>query len=621
MAKTRPRTNNAWKKPPTAQSSARGLGSDIRLKGLICLLLVVATLVAYWQVSGCEFIDCYDDQLYVTSNPSITKGLGSGSLTWAFTTFSAGNWHPLTWLSYMADYQMYGLDPGGYHVTNLLFHIANTLILFLLLSWMTGAVWKSAFVAALFAVHPLHVESVAWVAERKDLLSTFFFLITIYAYTLYARRPSIARYIPVVVAFGLGLMCKPMLVSLPLVLLLLDYWPLDRAVLRWRLVWEKAPLFAMSIGSCVITVVAQRLGGAMAGLDTVPFGLRLENAAVSYVAYALKMVWPSRLAVFYPLPAVTLPLWEVVSASLALVAATILAIQVGRRHRYLTVGWLWYLITLVPVIGILQVGWQSMADRYTYITLTGLFIVVAWGVPDIVARRGSAIRRLLPASAAALILILSVCTWFQVRYWHDSLSLFDHAVRVTTDNYLAYNNRGAARMQLGMREEAMEDFTRAIEIRPDFAEAQNNIGLYLIETGNLTEGIAHVRIARSHGLDTAALRQRIALEYFKERKLDLAIEECRRALRLDPKSAVAHNLMGMILGRQGRLDECISSLNTAAALDPNYADPHANLAVAYFAKQDYTAAWREAHLLLDKGGQPNPQFIAALSARMPDPGQ
>lgn len=588
---------------------------------MICLLLILLTLAAFWQVLGCQFITNYDDQDYVTKNPFITKGLGLGSLTWAFTTFRLGNWHPLTWLSYIADYQMYGLSPSGYHLTSLLFHIANALILFLLLSRMTGAVWKSAFVAALFAVHPLHVESVAWVAERKDVLSTFFWLITMYAYMLYAKRPSIARYVPVVVAFGLGLMCKPMLVSLPVVLLLLDYWPLDRASLRWRLVWEKAPLFVMSAASCIITIIAQRSAGAVESLDNIPFGFRVANAAVSYIGYVSKMLWPSHLAVLYPHPGATLPVWQGICASVALVVVSVLALRNGRRWPYLAVGWLWYLISLVPVIGLVQVGAQAMADRYSYITLTGLFVIIAWGIPDLFARRSPRKTPLLPASAVALILILAACTWSQVKPWHDSHSLFDRAIEVTKDNSSAYRLRGVALDVLGMPEEAIRDFSKALELSPSFSHAHATLGAELVKTGRTKEGIDHLLTALRLGFNTALVHHNLACGYLNQGRLDLAIKQSLIAQRLDPTLPDAPNMLAVVLAKQGKTDEAISQLKSAAELDPTYPDPHANLAMAYFTKQDYTAAWREVHLFESKGGQPDPQFVADLSKQMPDPGR
>lgn len=627
MAKTRPKSTDAKLRSSKTQAGstrasrapASAQVTGVRPIVLICLFLAIVTLSAYWQVLGCKFVD-FDDQDYVTNNPFITRGLGPGSVAWALGTFACGNWHPVTWISYMVDHRIHGLDPMGYHLTNLLLHIANTLILFLVLNRMTGAAWRSGFVAALFALHPLHVESVAWVAERKDVLSTFFWLLAMYAYAAYAQRSSIWRYLLIMAAFALSLMSKPMAVSLPIVLLLMDFWPLNRAHLRWRLVWEKAPLFAMSAGSSIITFIAQRQGGAVVGLDNVEFGYRIANSVVSYVAYIAKMIWPSGLAVFYPLAVAKMPMWQVVGAGLLLAAVSVLVMRNGRRFPYLAVGWLWYLITLVPVIGLVQVGAQAMADRYAYITLTGLFIIIAWGVPDLLSSRGKAVFRLLVPFVAMLILVLAACTWSQVGVWHSSYSLFDHAIKVTEDNSLAYNNRGVLFVARERSEEAIADFSKAVEIEPNYAEAHSNLGLALIESGRVEEGLDHMLTAVSLGFDTSVSHYGIAQAYFKLGKRDLAAEQCWKSLKLDPRNAAANNLMGMMLGSQGKMDEAMEHLKLAAECDPTYPDPHGNLAVAYFARRDYRAAWREVHVFQRKGGSPNPRFIESLSMSMPDPG-
>lgn len=618
VGKSRNKIKNARPQPLESSASASRKVSDVRLRILICLFLALVTLVAYWQVFGCEFTG-HDDTSYVTKNPFIGRGLGLSGLIWAFTTFHSANWHPLTWISHMADYQIYGLNPGGHHLTNLLFHIVNAVLLFLVLTRMTGAVWRSAFVAALFAVHPLHVESVAWVAERKDLLSTFFWFITIYAYVLYTQRPSLLRYVPVMIAFCLGLMCKPMLVSLPFVLLLLDYWPLKRTNLKWHLVREKAPLLLMSLASSIVTVVAQRSAGAVQDLASVPFGQRVGNAAVSYVAYIVKMVWPRDLAVFYPLHAGMPPVWQALGAAVLLTAVTVVAVRCARNRPYVAVGWLWYLITLLPVIGLLQVGSQAMADRYTYVTLTGLFIIVAWGIPDLISKRWMILRPLLAPSAAVMIGILAVLTWFQVGVWQDSYSLFDHAISVTSNNYIAYNNRGGALLLQGKREEALEDFSKAVELEPGFAEAQANLGPALIQRGQIPEGIEHSLIAIRLGCDSASLRCHIALGYATMGQWGPAEEHCRMALKLAPAWAAPHDLLGTILGSLGKLDDAILHFQKAIDLAPDAAEPHGNLAMAYFQKRDYKAAWNETHIFESKGGHPAPQFIAGLSKRMPDP--
>lgn len=627
MGKNRLKSKCTQPHPPEQKPAARDSSSspstpisEVRLKVVICVLLAAITLAAYWQVFGFEFITGYDDKYYVVDNPFVNSGLSLQNLKWAFTTFHCANWHPLTWISHMLDSQIYGLNPAGHHATNLLFHAANALILFLLLCRITGAVWRSGFVAALFALHPMHVESVAWVAERKDVLSTLFWFLTVYAYVLYAKRPSIARYVPVVVAFGLGLMSKPMLVSLPIVLLILDYWPLNRMNLKWRLVWEKAPLLAMSAASCVVTVIAQRAGDAVVTLADVPLLFRLGNAAISYVGYVLMMLWPKGLAICYPHQGAALPILPLVGAVVALAAVTWFVIWNRVRRPYLMAGWLWYLVTLLPVIGLVQVGLQAMADRYSYIPLTGLFIMIAWGVSEMISHRGPSLRRMLPVSAVALVAVLTVCTWFQVRSWRDSYTLFDHAIRVTRDNHVAYSLRGAALDGQGRSEEAIDDFVAAIELQPNFPDAHNGLALSLLKSNRIDEGIAELQIALRLGMRTSELYLNLALAHYVRGELDIAAEACRTALELDPRSAGAHNVMGAILGAQGHPEQALPHLKLAVELDPDLADPHGNLATTYFLLGDYAAAWREVHIFENKGGQPNTRLIADLSRKMPDPG-
>jgi len=607
-----------------AQKNARSLS---RHQLVICLLLIVVTVVAYWQVSGCAFVD-FDDSQYVRDNPYVNAGLKYDTICWSLRAMYQGTWQPVVWMSYMVDRDMSALlfhsnvtDPRVCHLTNLVVHVANGLLLFFLLSVMTGSTWRSALVSFLFAVHPLHVESVAWIAERKGLLSTFFGLLAMFAYLNYTRRPNLQRYGCVLLAFALALMCKPMLVSLPVVLLLVDYWPLGRMNLRWRLVWEKAPLFVMSAASFVITFIAQRASGAVSNLDVLPVWCRIANAAVSYIAYVLKMLWPSNLAVLYPVRPMEPLIWQGICSSLALVVVTILVIRTGRRRPYLAVGWFWYLITLVPVIGLVQVGAQSMADRFTYLPLIGLFVVVAWGIPDLLTGISATLRRLLQASAVALIVTLAVCTWSQTGFWRDPYTLFDHAIKVTKRNWVAYDHRGVALCHHGRYNEGIRDLSKVIEIEPGYAEGHMNLAIELIASGKIDEGISHVLTALRLGPDSTKVRDELAYAYYTQGKLDLAAEQCRAALRLDPKFLSSHNMLGVILKARGRLDEAMSHWQTAVRLDPGYADPFGNLALAYFSKGDYAAAWKQVHLMKKAGGQPHQGFIADLSRRMPDPGR
>lgn len=629
-------------KPTTPQHQQPVPGTQARQIALICAALVVVTAAAYWQAPQCGFIDSYDDSVYVHKNYYITYGINLDSIRWAFTTYRTGNWHPLTWLSLMADYNVYGLDPGGYHRTNVLIHIASTLLLFLVLSRMTGAVWKSGFVAALFAVHPLHVESVAWIAERKDVLSTFFGLVALYLYAAYVERPRALTYVAMVVAYGLGLLAKPMLVSLPIVMLLLDYWPLGRVVGSSKLkaesgrpaersrsplfpvpcsllplLLEKLPFFAMAAASSVITIKAQSTGQAVAELSTLPLGIRLANAVVSYVAYISKTLWPSRLAVFYPHPARHLPEWQTVGAVVILVIATVIVLRFARLRPYLVTGWLWYLVTLVPVIGIVQVGMQGMADRYTYMTITGLFIILAWGIADLLSEP-PALRLLKGAAAVALIIALATATRIQVGYWRDPYTLFSHAMSVTEGNSVACI-RVAREIENEDLDRALALCEEAVRMHPGSAEAQMELGRMLTDHGRPQEAMDYLLAAVRIWPNRVEPHYDLARAYYQQGMFDQAAEQCMVALRIDPTHAGSENQLGLIYVRQGRIEKAIPLWQSAIRHDPTYAEPHGNLAIAYFRSGEYAAAWREIRRAQSLGREPPPGFLAALSARMPEP--
>ncbi len=501
------------------KSEIRNINPDI----LICLFLVIATLAVYWQVRNHEFV-AYDDGLYVTENPYVRAGLTSESILWAFTATHANNWHPLTWLSHMLDVELYGMNPGQHLMTNVLFHIANTLLLFLTLSRMTGqgipltpSLWQSAFVAALFALHPLHVESVAWVAERKDVLSTFFWMLTMLSYAWYVERPGIDRYLPVFLFFMLGLMAKPMLVTLPFVLFLLDCWPLNRfhkdsgiwefrnskinfsvpQFLSSSVFLEKIPLLILTAASSVVTYLAQQ--SVAASLEVCPFHIRIANALVSYISYIGKMICPVHLALLYPHPR-TFPGWQVAGAFFLLALITFLIIRNIRQRPWLAVGWLWYLGTLVPVIGLVQVGLQGMADRYTYIPLIGLFIMIAWGIPELLSPiriRGWRYKKKWGAVfAVILILILMAATRMQVRYWKDSVTLFEHSLDVTTDNGAVHCVLGTLFLSRGNPGKAVEHYSEGLRLGPDHALlVHNNLGVALFQKGRVDEAIFHFKKA------------------------------------------------------------------------------------------------------------------------------
>jgi tetratricopeptide (TPR) repeat protein len=606
---------------------------------LISMFLAAVTFMVYWRALDNGFIVYYDDGEYVTQNTHIQGGLTPDAISWAFTSMHSANWHPVTWMSHMLDFALYGLNPAGHHLTNLLLHTASTILLFLLLTRMTGLMWRSAFVAALFAVHPLHVESVAWIAERKDVLSAFFWMLTMWAYVRYSERPGLARYSLVVLAFGLGLMCKPMLVTLPLVLLLLDYWPLGRLTFggskagdspsSWRLVREKMPFFAMSAASSVITYVAQQKSGAIGEIEAFSVEARVMNAAVSYVSYIGKMLWPSRLSAIYPHPGDALPIWRAVTAAVILAAICVLVIRAGRRHPYLPVGWFWYVLTLIPVIGLVQVGGQAMADRYTYVPLIGLFIMIAWGVPGLLRvgewEKGrsqsptnhspantehptpNTYARCLVVISAVVVVVLACRTWVQVQYWRDSTTLLEHAIEVTSDNYGAHDALGAALAAEGRYEEAIAQHEAALKITPTYEVAHNNLGAALARAGRIDQAIVEYRAAIRIYPRYAEAHYNLAKALAMQGDRDAAVTEYGESLRLDPDNAEAHNNLGNLFQRKGKLDDAVREYQAALRIDPSFAQARANLAGA-LAQQGKTAeSIRESRLATSA----NPESAAA----------
>lgn len=543
----------------------------------VSLGLVLAVAMAYWPVHRFGFVR-FDDPTYVTENPHILNGVTWSAIGWAFTSGYGANWHPVTWLSHMVDVQLFGFDGGAHHLTNVLVHALTTVLLFVVLFRMTSALWRSAVVAGLFGLHPIHVESVAWVAERKDVLSAFFWMLTLWAYIAYVRHPRLSRYLWVVAWFTLGLMAKPMVVTLPFALLLLDLWPLRRLELRagwWTaarpLMVEKLPLFALSVASSAITFVVQRQGGTVASGVRLPLVERLGNALIAYVAYLGKTFWPLHLAAYYPYPR-ALPTGWVLASVLSLVAASVLAIVVGRRRPYVLVGWLWYLGTLVPAIGIVQVGTQAMADRYTYIPLIGIFIVLAWGIPDVLSRWPQW-RIATAVVASGVLLSCALAARAQVYYWESSMTLWKHALDVTRENYAAHTYYGNALATRGDVSGAIAQYTEAIRIRPDYPEAHNNLGPVLATQGKLDE----------------------AMKHFVE------------AIRLRPGYADAHSNLGVALASQGKFDEAIAQYNEAVRLDPDHARAHSNLGLALQARGRTADAIREFEIAV----RMNPNDAAA----------
>jgi len=558
----------------------------------ISLLLIFATLAVFWQVQDYDYI-YLDDPGYVTENPRVQEGLSRKNIVWAFATSHMGFWIPLTWLSFMLDFELYGLNPGGYHLTNLFLHIANTLLLFLVLKRITQCPWRSGFVAALFALHPLRVESVVWVAERKDVLSTLFWMLTMLAYVQYSERSRPYQYLLALLALALGLMAKPMLVTLPFVLLLLDYWPLGRLQPRltageieaqsrdsdsliFTLIWEKLPFFALAGACAVITYLAHQSAGYIQTSDVLPFGVRLANAVVAYVAYIWKMIWPQNLAVFYPPAVESLLTWQTAGAGLLLLLITITVMRAGRHRPYLVVGWLWYLGTLVPVIGLVQAGSQAMADRFTYVPLIGLFIIIAWGVPDLL--HGWRHRRVfLGAAASILVLVLMFCTWGQIQHWRNNITLFEHALNVTDDNFLAHNNLGERLAQQGKMGTAIIHFSEALRIRPDLAGVQNNMGNALVSQRRFDEAIVHYVKALRIQPNYADAHNNLAIALASLGRLNEATVHYYEVLKLKPKSAETHNNLGVALARQGKLEEAIGHYGRALELEPEYTEAHNNM--------------------------------------------
>ncbi len=553
---------------------------------LVIMGLSILILSVYWQVGDYSFIGL-DDDFYVFKNPYVQRGLVKEGVAWAFTTFYSGIWHPLTWLSHMSDVQLFGLDAGWHHRMNVLYHLFNTGLLFIVLWQMTGGLWRSAFVAALFGVHPLHVESVAWVAERKDVLSTLFWILTMGAYLRYTRRPCVKRYLSVLVFFAIGLMCKPMLITLPFVLLLLDWWPLRRLGQGTlsvrevsRAVWEKIPLLSLSAAASLIAFLAQAHASAVIPLEHSSIGLRISNAFVSYVAYLWKMVWPSSLVVFYPHPASiqgSIPMWKMTGAILLLGGFFLIVLWQRYRRPYLAVGWLWYLGTLVPVIGLVQIGAQAMADRYTYVPLLGIFIAVAWAIPAVVSGR---FRWFVLGVWGGLIVALSVAAWNQAGYWRNSVTLFSRAVAVTSHNWFAWNNLGMAHTELGQTEQAIASFQEALRIRPA-PEIWFNLGVSYDKLGQTQQAIIYYREALRIGPDYVDAWNNLAVVHYNLGQFQMAIIYYREALRIRPDFAEAWNNLGLTYAKLALYQKAIDCYREALRIRPDFAEAWNNLKVIY----------------------------------------
>jgi len=566
---------------------------------IIGVSLTLLILLIYWDTQFFDFIN-YDDPTYITDNYYVKVGLTWQGLIWALQDIHTGYWHPVTWLSHMLDYQLFGARSGGHHWTSLLLHIVNTLLLFHVLAITTGERWKSAFAAALFAVHPLNVESVAWISERKNVLSAFFWLATTWAYVVYVKQPSFSRYLAVFFLFLMGLLTKPMLVTLPCVLLLMDVWPLKRYhsndgigktnlldKVAWRrLLIEKAPLFFLSVVISALTLLAVSHEQGLPSLDVIPPVNRFAHALVSYVVYLGKFVWPTNLSVFYPHPIVT-PIWQAIVAGLFLLLTSWFCLWKWQQRPFLITGWLWFLGVLFPVIGIVQAGHQAFADRYVYLPYIGLYIITAWGVPVAFARFKYR-KTLLKITAVFILLAFASCAWLQLRFWQNSIYLFERAISVTSRNWVAHNNLGEALLKEGRISDAIHHFQAVLKIRPDYKYAHNNLGLAFTSKGRTSEAETFYLEALRYSPNFAEAHNNIGVALSKQGRYKEAVQSIQKALYYRPVYPEALNNLGFIMAMQNRFNDAIVLFNQALRLKPDYADAliNAGSALAQLGRTD-----------------------------------
>jgi protein O-mannosyl-transferase len=576
-----------------------------QMKIAMCILLAAFTLIVYRQAGRFEFL-WFDDGLYVTDNPHVKSGLNRSSVAWSFSFEDKEKtyWHPLTWLSHMLDLEMYGLHAGPHHLTNVALHLINSLLLFFGLSGLTGSLWRSFFVAGLFAVHPINVESVAWVASRKNLLSTTFWILTTYAYVGYAKKPGMARYFALALTFLLGLLAKPMLVTLPCTLLLLDFWPLRRLRFacvdpsragmltcgpsfsavhrRQELVMEKIPLLVLSILVSWLAADSMKDSGAVIPFDAVPLALRVENALVSYTTYIANIFWPVHLSVFYPYPE-AVSFWSTGFAVVVVIGVGTCACRMLSKRPYFIVGWLWFLGTLVPVSGVIQVGlWPALADRWLYIPSIGLFVVIIWGGHDFLLRRRGATARAAGVAAMMVMLFsLTAVSYRQAAVWENGVSLFEHALRQTQNNYVAHNNLGAELYVQGRSEESLFHFHEAIRIKPGYYLANNNIGMDALHHGRLEDAESWFSKALAVNPLFAEGHKQMAITKFKLGKIKEALEHFGAAAEIDPRDKTIQYDLGCVLSAIGQPEKAVRFFQNALRLDPDYADANQDIGVAY----------------------------------------
>ena len=578
---------------------------------IICVFLIAITWFVFGQTIRYDFVN-YDDDNYVYANPLVSSGLTVSGAIYAFSGKHAGNWHPLTTLSHMLDCQLWGSHAGGHHLTNIVLHTIAVVLLFLILLQMTGALWRSAFVAAVFAIHPLRIESVAWISERKDVLSAVFFMLTLGLYVRYVRYSSIGRYLAVVGSFALGLMCKPTLVTVPLVLLLVDYWPLKRFAGQSstrRLILEKIPLFALSAAGAGATLWAHEK--SIIHLEQIPFLWRVGNGLVTCLTYIKQMIWPARLAVFYPHPANTLPVWEIGLAIVLLLLASGGAIALRRKQPYFFTGWFWYLLMLLPVIGLIQVGSQAHADRYTYLSQIGLYILLAWAITDACRasvpdanRKGTAFRRaeragaqrnrreaqrvkraganksnalqrrIVGVTASVAIIVLAWCAHIQASYWRNGETLWSHAIAVTSENFIAYDGLGQFLLDRGRLDEAIDQFQIALNIAPKYPMARTNLGIALAKKGRIDEAIANLQTVLEDYPNDSKARYNLGTALLEKGDSQSAIAAFEKALSIQSRYPSAHYSLGMALDDSGRIDEAIAHYQEAVQEDPHFAEAY-----------------------------------------------
>jgi protein O-mannosyl-transferase len=574
---------------------------------LISSGLVLIVLIAFEPLRHNDFIS-YDDIDYVTMNPHVQSGLTWQSIRWAFTTGFAANWHPLTWLSHMLDVELFGLNPVGHHIHSLLLHTLSTVLLFWLLYEMTGAVWCSAFAAMIFGIHPLRVESVAWAAERKDVLSMLFFMLTLAAYLYYVKRGGTGRYLLVLLCFAMGLLAKPMLVTLPIVLMILDFWPLlrlrsglvgrtqvsaDRIQMYehhpasiWNLAAEKIPLFIFTFASCIVTYLVQQKGGAVNKLDKFPFISRIANALVSYMAYLYKTVLPKDLAVLYPNPFPGWPLWKPVISFLLLASISGIVIYNIKKRPYLVAGWLWYMITLIPVIGLVQVGSQSMADRYSYLPSIGILIMLSWTAAQLSAKwRYQRILMGILSGLAAIAMVVGTRT--QLAYWKNSVTLFEHTLAATENNYLIHNDLGAFLLKQNRFDEAANHFKKVLRAWPDFPDANNNLTTLLIRRKQFDEAMDYVNRSLKARSNNAAAYCNMGLILDARGKFDEAMHAYEQAIQFDQNCFQAINNLGVLKIRYGLLDEAIKCFRQSIQINSKYVQAYCNLVLALQKQKKY----------------------------------